>query len=82
MKSFTIAAQLRNLGLATTLLRMWDSDDDAAVLSDVFKQTASMATDTLYSPYDKVWKHFFTEQASERRQKAATATPAPSVPSG
>jgi hypothetical protein len=42
--------------------RMWDSDDNAAVLSDVFKQTASMAPDTLYSPYDKAWKHFFQEQ--------------------
>jgi hypothetical protein len=41
---------------------MWDSDDNAAVLSDVFKQTASMAPDTLYSPYDKAWKHFFQEQ--------------------
>ena len=42
--------------------RMYDGDDIAAVLSDVFKQTAPMAPDTLYSPYDKVWKHFFQEQ--------------------
>jgi WD40 repeat protein len=42
--------------------RMLDSDDNAAVLSDVFKQTAPLASDTLYSPYDKVWKHFFQEQ--------------------
>ena len=38
--------------------RMWDSDDDATVLSDVFKQTEPMAP----SPYDKVWKHFLQEQ--------------------
>jgi WD40 repeat protein len=41
--------------------RMWDSDDNAAVLSDVFKQSVPVAPDTLYSPYDKVWKHFFQE---------------------
>lgn len=39
--------------------RTWDSDDSAAVLSEVFKQTAPMAPDVLCSPYDKVWKHFF-----------------------
>jgi hypothetical protein len=42
--------------------RMWDSDDNAVVLSDVFKQTVPVAPDTLYSRYDKVWKHFFQEQ--------------------
>ena len=44
---------------------MWDCDDNAAVLSDVFKQTAP---DTLYSPYDKVWKHFFQEQTGSAHE--------------
>jgi WD40 repeat protein len=42
--------------------RVWDCDDNAAVLSDLFKQNASMAPNTLYSPYDTVWKHFLQEQ--------------------
>jgi WD40 repeat protein len=45
--------------------RMWDIDDNAAVLSDVFIQTAP---DTLYSPYDKVWKHFFQEQTGSAHE--------------
>jgi WD40 repeat protein len=45
--------------------RVWDCDDNAAVLSDVFKQTAP---DTLYSPYDKVWKHFFQEQTGSAHE--------------
>jgi WD40 repeat protein len=51
--------------------RTWDSDDDAAVLSDVFKQTAPMAPDT--SPYDKVWKHFLPEQTFGNRPRAEKA---------
>jgi WD40 repeat protein len=53
--------------------RMWDSDDEAAVLSDVSKQTEPMAPDAPFSPYDKVWKHFFQQQtgsAHETENKA------------
>jgi hypothetical protein len=53
--------------------RMWDSDDDAAVLSDVFKQTAPTAPDTLYSPYDKVWKHFLPQQTLGNSPQAEKA---------
>jgi hypothetical protein len=41
--------------------RTWDDDEDAVVLSDVFKRTVPMSSDRLYPPYDKVWKHFFPE---------------------
>jgi WD40 repeat protein len=54
--------------------RMWDSDDDAAVLSDVFKQTAPTAPDTLSSPYDKVWKHFLPQQTLGNSPQAEKAT--------
>ena len=37
----------------------WDTEEDPAVLSDVFAQTAPTTPNTLYSPYDKVWNHFF-----------------------
>ena len=39
----------------------WEDDDDAVVLSDVFKQTAPAASGRFDAPYDKVWKHFFPE---------------------
>jgi hypothetical protein len=56
--------------------RMLESDDDAAVLSDVFKQAEPMAPDTPYSPYDKVWKHFLQEQTLGKRPRAEKATSA------
>jgi hypothetical protein len=56
--------------------RMLESDDDAAVLSDVFKQAEPMAPDTPYSPYDKVWKHFLQEQTLGNRPRAEKATAA------
>ncbi len=54
--------------------RIWESDDDAAVLSDVFKLTEPMAPDTLYSPYGKVWKHFLQKQTLGNRPRAEKAT--------
>jgi hypothetical protein len=52
--------------------RVWDCDDNVAVLSDLFKQNASMAPDTLYSPYDTVWKHFFQERTGSPHQPENT----------
>ena len=37
----------------------WDTEEDPAVLSDVFEQTAPTTPSTLHAPYDKVWNHFF-----------------------
>jgi hypothetical protein len=51
----------------------WDNDDGAAVLSDVFEQSASTVRDTPDSPYNKVWNHFFPKSPLEI---GASATPA------
>ena len=48
--------------------RVWDCDDNAAVLSDLFKQNESTASDTFSSPYDTVWKHFSREQTGPPHQ--------------
>lgn len=41
--------------------RVWESDEGAALLSDLFLQAAPKIDRTRSSPYDKVWKHFFPE---------------------
>ena len=55
--------------------RTWDSEDDAAVLPNVFEQAAPSAPNTLYPPYDRVWRHFFPahELVNERGAEQASA---------
>jgi hypothetical protein len=55
--------------------RVLDTEDEAALLSNVFEQTAASASDTVYSPYDRVWKHFFPPQelANEPRAEQGSA---------
>lgn len=43
--------------------RIWDSKDGSAVLSQVFEQALPTERRAQYSPYDKVWKHFFPGSA-------------------
>jgi energy-coupling factor transporter ATP-binding protein EcfA2 len=56
--------------------RAWDSDDGSAVLSDVFEQSASTVRDTPYSPYNRVWNHFFPGSALEIGASAEKGSPA------
>jgi WD40 repeat protein len=43
--------------------RIWDSEDGSAVLSEVFEQAVPTVRPAPYSPYDKVWEHFFPGSA-------------------
>ena len=53
----------------------WDTEEDPAVLSDVIEQNVPTTPNTLYSPYDKVWNHFFPlqEHGNDPRTEKAPA---------
>ena len=56
---------LANLARAVSgIPRTWDTDNDATLLSDVL---AKADPGTIYQPYDRVWSHFFPEQATGKR---------------
>ena len=40
----------------------WEAEAVPAALSEVFEQAAPTTPNTLYPPYDKVWRHFFPLQ--------------------
>jgi hypothetical protein len=41
---------------------MWEAGVVPAALSEVFEQAAPTTPNTLYPPYDKIWRHFFLVQ--------------------
>ena len=45
--------------------RVLDTEDEAALLSNVFEQTAASASDTVYSPYDTFGSIFSRRKSSE-----------------